>query len=119
LRVARFWLPGLAAVLVLVMCGCAHGGRTGQIDVESSFSGYPPEGGRLLLGAVSGDGHAFAAARIGPHASAVLTVPPGRYTVGVWLPGTRRLSAPMVLCSRGATVVAGQASAITLACEWH
>jgi hypothetical protein len=117
--IARCWLPCLAAALALAAGGCSHAGRTGQVDAQSRFFGNVPDGGQLVLAAVNSRGRVFVSGRIGPDARRTLTVPPGTYTVGVWLPGAGQLSAAYALCSRGVTVMAGRASAVTLSCEWH
>ena len=117
--VRRCWLPCVIAGMALASTGCAHAGNAGELEVNASFSGRVPGDGQLKLGAVNSRGHTIAAGTIGPRAQKTITLPPGNYTVAVWLPGAARLTTYWDLCSARATVTTGQASVVTLSCEWH
>jgi hypothetical protein len=113
------WLPCVIAVVALVTASCDHVTHAGELKVNASLSGRIPGGGHLKLGAVNSQGHTIAGGKIGPRAQKILTLPPGNYTVAVWLPGAEHLTTDRALCSARATVRAGQTSVLTLSCEWH
>ena len=116
----RFWLPCLIVGTTLLSASCAHSGHTGQLEVNSPFSGRVPWGGHLKLGAVNSQGHTIVAGKIGPpRAQKTLTLLAGKYIVAVWLPNAAQLTTYWDLCSARATVTAGQTSAVTLSCLWH
>lgn len=117
--IRRFWLPCLIIGAALVSASCAHSGHTGQLEVNSQFSGRVPGGGHLKLGTVNSQGHTIVAGKIGPRAQKTLTLPAGNYTVAVWLPNAAQVTTYWDLCSAHVTVSAGQTSTVTLSCEWH
>ena len=118
-RFGRPWLPCLIAGIALMSASCADSGRSGQLEVNSAFNGRVPGGGHLKLGAVNSQGGTIVAGKIGPRAHKILTLPPGTYTVAVWLPDATRLRIRRDLCSARATVTAGRTSTVILACQWH
>jgi hypothetical protein len=117
--IRRFWLPCLMVGVALVSARCAHSGHTGELEVNSLFTGRVPGGGHLKLGAVNSQGHAVVAGMIGPRARKTLTLPAGNYTVAVWLPDAAKLTSYRDLCSARATVTAGRTSTVTMSCLWH
>lgn len=114
-------LAALAA-LALVLPGCAAAAQQGSVTGQAVLSGRVPGGGRpLTVGAVRG-GTILATAEIRPTGGRFdLRVRPGRYQVGLWLPGAQQLVPKWMICAAptNVSVTAGQAAAVTLSCSWH
>jgi hypothetical protein len=114
-------LGAALAVLVLVLSGCAAS-HTGSLVGQARLYGNVPGHGNPLILGVARDGKVMATASIRSNGGRFdLSAPPGRYQVGLWLPGSRQLLSGYMICVAGATVtvIAGHETAVTVTCEWH
>jgi hypothetical protein len=113
---------GAALAFALVLSGCATAVQQGSVAGHALLYGMVPGGGRrLTIGAV-GDGKLLAAAKIRPNGGRFdLSVPPGGYQVGLWLPGARQLAPKWMICAAPikVSVIPGRETAVTLTCFWH
>jgi hypothetical protein len=109
------------AGLVLSACtGPARQSSVGSVSGRANLYGrVPGEGRPFTVGAVQ-DGKVVATAKLHPGGGPFnLAVPPGKYQVGLWIPGIRQLTVAFMTCATDATVHPGRSAVITLTCDWH
>jgi len=108
----------------LVLAGCTGSPTVsdmGAVTGRPQLVGRVPGGGRpLIVGAIR-NGKVIAVARVVPGGHFKLAVPPGRYRVGLWLPGAKLVVPDRSICqsSEAVTVGAGRTASILLSCVWH
>ncbi len=106
------------AALLFGLPGCVGPRSASAISGRAILTGRVPGSGRpFTVGAVR-NGKIIKTAKVRPGDRFNLTVPPGHYKVGLWIPGTRQ--SPLYLtCIAHTTVNPGETSTVNLECMWH
>jgi hypothetical protein len=94
-------------IVVLMLSACTGTPGEGSVSGRANLYGRVPVEGQPLTIGVAHDDKVIATAQVRPGGRFNLAVPPGRYRVGLWVPGTRQLAVVYMTCATDAVVSLG------------